>query len=134
MLCLYQEEVIYASSLFFIAQRSTLTCLPDTHLLFSSIGRVNLLISYSAGNLRTQPFKTLLSPSFRDALPRPTMAFSYYEYLPSKAAAIIACLIFIIITILHTWQLFRTRTWFFIPFVIGGLCQCSPSPSLPPSY
>ncbi|THV64613.1 RTA1 like protein [Aureobasidium pullulans] len=51
------------------------------------------------------------------------MAFSYYEYLPSKAAAIIACLIFIIITILHTWQLFRTRTWFFIPFVIGGLFE-----------
>ncbi|OBW64295.1 MAG: putative 5-proFAR isomerase His6 [Aureobasidium pullulans] len=51
------------------------------------------------------------------------MAFSYYEYLPSKAAAIIACLIFIVITILHTWQLFRTRTWFFIPFVIGGLFE-----------
>ncbi|KAG9989962.1 RTA1 protein, partial [Aureobasidium melanogenum] len=51
------------------------------------------------------------------------MAFSYYEYLPSKAAAVIACLIFVIITLLHTWQLFRTRTWFFIPFVIGGLFE-----------
>lgn len=51
------------------------------------------------------------------------MAFSYYEYLPSKAAAVVACLIFIIITLLHTWQLFRTRTWFFIPFVIGGFCK-----------
>ncbi|KAG9857421.1 putative C6 transcription factor, partial [Aureobasidium melanogenum] len=51
------------------------------------------------------------------------MAFSYYEYLPSKAAAVIACLIFIVITLLHTWQLFRTRTWFFIPFVIGGLFE-----------
>lgn len=52
------------------------------------------------------------------------MAFSYYEYVPSKAAAVIACLVFIIITLLHSWQLFRTRTWFFIPFVIGGLCMC----------
>ncbi|KAH0350592.1 putative C6 transcription factor, partial [Aureobasidium melanogenum] len=51
------------------------------------------------------------------------MAFSYYEYLPSKAAAVIACLIFIVITLLYTWQLFRTRTWFFIPFVIGGLFE-----------
>ncbi|KAH0382968.1 putative C6 transcription factor, partial [Aureobasidium melanogenum] len=51
------------------------------------------------------------------------MAFSYYEYIPSKAAAVIACLIFVIVTILHTWQLFRTRTWFFIPFVIGGLFE-----------
>lgn len=51
------------------------------------------------------------------------MAFSYYEYFPSKAAAVIACLIFVTVTILHTWQLFRTRTWFFIPFVIGGLCM-----------
>ncbi|KAG9672370.1 RTA1 protein, partial [Aureobasidium melanogenum] len=51
------------------------------------------------------------------------MAFSYYEYFPSKAAAVIACLIFVTVTILHTWQLFRTRTWFFIPFVIGGLFE-----------
>ncbi|KAH0339787.1 putative C6 transcription factor, partial [Aureobasidium melanogenum] len=51
------------------------------------------------------------------------MPFSYYEYLPSKAAAVVACLIFIIITLLHSWQLFRTRTWFFIPFVIGGLFE-----------
>ncbi|KAI5208312.1 RTA1 like protein [Aureobasidium subglaciale] len=43
------------------------------------------------------------------------MAFAYYEYIPSKAAAIIFCLVFVIITLIHVWQLFRTRTWFFIP-------------------
>ncbi|KAK5999282.1 hypothetical protein QM012_005607 [Aureobasidium pullulans] len=51
------------------------------------------------------------------------MAFSYYEYIPSKAAAVIACLLFVILTLLQSWQLFRTRTWFFIPFVIGGLFE-----------
>lgn len=51
------------------------------------------------------------------------MAFEYYAYTPSKAIAIIACLIFVAITSLHLWQLFRTRTWFFIPFVLGGLCK-----------
>ncbi|KAI4767702.1 RTA1 like protein [Aureobasidium sp. EXF-3400] len=51
------------------------------------------------------------------------MAFEYYAYTPSKAIAIIACLIFVAITSLHLWQLFRTRTWFFIPFVLGGLFE-----------
>ncbi|KAI4718192.1 RTA1 like protein [Aureobasidium sp. EXF-10727] len=51
------------------------------------------------------------------------MTFSYYEYTPSKSAATIACLVFIVVTLLHSWQLFRTRTWFFIPFVIGGLFE-----------
>ncbi|THY71914.1 RTA1 like protein, partial [Aureobasidium pullulans] len=75
-----------------------------------------------AKNLRTHPYEAFFD-SIISRHPSSTMAFSYYEYLPSKAAAIIACLIFIVITILHTWQLFRTRTWFFIPFVIGGLFE-----------
>jgi lysylphosphatidylglycerol synthetase-like protein (DUF2156 family) len=57
---------------------------------------------------------------------RSTMAqHSFYKYIPSKAVAIIACLLFVVITIFHCWQMFRTRTWFFISFVIGGLCMCS---------
>jgi len=50
-----------------------------------------------------------------------------YEYNPSMAAAVIFIILYIVVTALHTYNLFRTRTWFFIPLVLGGYCM---SPSL----
>ncbi|KAK2782039.1 hypothetical protein FQN53_000215 [Emmonsiellopsis sp. PD_33] len=46
-----------------------------------------------------------------------------YEYNPSTVAAAIFMLLFLLSTVLHSYQLFRTRTWFFIPVVIGGWCK-----------
>lgn len=46
--------------------------------------------------------------------------FKLYRYNPSMAAAVIFALAFSITTLLHGYQMFRTRTWFFIPFFIGG--------------
>ncbi|KAJ5312973.1 hypothetical protein N7508_003803 [Penicillium antarcticum] len=43
-----------------------------------------------------------------------------YTYNPSMAAAVIFVILFAVITLLHTFHLIRTRTWFFIPLVIGG--------------
>ncbi|KAF7173391.1 hypothetical protein CNMCM5623_005620 [Aspergillus felis] len=43
-----------------------------------------------------------------------------YEYYPSMAAGVIFVILFGFVTLLHTFHLFRTRTWFFIPLVIGG--------------
>ncbi|KAL4878280.1 RTA1 like protein-domain-containing protein [Aspergillus karnatakaensis] len=43
-----------------------------------------------------------------------------YYYDPSMAAAAIFIVVFGIVTGLHTYQMFRTRTWFFIPMVLGG--------------
>ncbi|KAL4792752.1 RTA1 like protein-domain-containing protein [Aspergillus venezuelensis] len=43
-----------------------------------------------------------------------------YYYDPSMAAAVIFIVLYGIVTGLHTYQLFRTRTWFFIPMVLGG--------------
>ncbi|RAH62520.1 RTA1 like protein [Aspergillus piperis CBS 112811] len=46
--------------------------------------------------------------------------FEYYYYYPSLAAAVIFIICFVLTTLLHTFQLIRTKTWFFIPFLIGG--------------
>ncbi|KAE8391243.1 RTA1 like protein-domain-containing protein [Aspergillus alliaceus] len=46
--------------------------------------------------------------------------FKLFHYDPSLAAAVIFIICFLATTILHTYQLFRTRTWFFIPFLLGG--------------
>ncbi|KAL4954896.1 RTA1 like protein-domain-containing protein [Aspergillus filifer] len=43
-----------------------------------------------------------------------------YYYDPSMAAAVIFIVLYGIVTTLHTYHLFRTRTWFFIPMVLGG--------------
>lgn len=45
-----------------------------------------------------------------------------YEYYPSMAAAVIFIILFAVATALHTYHLIRTRTWFFIPLVLGGYC------------
>jgi len=48
-------------------------------------------------------------------------AFKYYYYEPSMPAAIIFIVLFGLTTILHIAQMAATRTWFMIPFVIGGI-------------
>ncbi|KAL2808937.1 RTA1 like protein-domain-containing protein [Aspergillus granulosus] len=43
-----------------------------------------------------------------------------YLYDPSMVAAVIFIVLYGGVTGLHTYHLFRTRTWFFIPMVLGG--------------
>jgi hypothetical protein len=52
----------------------------------------------------------------------PPTSWKAYEYNPSMGAAILFIILFGITTIIHTWRLFSTRTWFFIPMMIGGYC------------
>jgi hypothetical protein len=49
------------------------------------------------------------------------MNFTFYYYTPSAAAAAIFVVLFGLSTLLHFYQLVRTRTWFMIPFLIGGI-------------
>ncbi|KAF2488687.1 RTA1-domain-containing protein [Lophium mytilinum] len=49
--------------------------------------------------------------------------FVYYHYDPSKAAAIIFLVLFTTSTLHHFYQMMRTRTWYFIPFFIGGVLE-----------
>jgi hypothetical protein len=49
--------------------------------------------------------------------------FKLYRYDPSLAAAIIFIILFLLISAVHLYQMIRTRTWIFIPFVVGGFCK-----------
>lgn len=49
--------------------------------------------------------------------------FALYRYTPSIAAAVIFAVIFLILTILHGIRLWQHRTYFFVPFIIGLLCE-----------
>lgn len=51
--------------------------------------------------------------------------FTFYRYDPSMGGAFLFILLFIGTTFYHMFQVFRTRTWYFVPFVIGGTCMCN---------
>ncbi|KAJ5718671.1 RTA1-domain-containing protein [Penicillium malachiteum] len=51
------------------------------------------------------------------------MNWVYYYYNPSEAAACIFVVLFGLSTLMHFYQLVRTRTWFMIPFLIGGILE-----------
>lgn len=46
-----------------------------------------------------------------------------WQYVPSIAAAVIFLLLFLGMTALVSWRMFKTRTWFCLPFALGGLCK-----------
>ncbi|KAH6957475.1 RTA1 like protein [Fusarium avenaceum] len=48
---------------------------------------------------------------------------SYYPYTPSKIAGICAAALFGILILVHIFNLFRTRTFFCIPFLIGAIFE-----------
>lgn len=49
--------------------------------------------------------------------------FKLYHYDPSIGGAVAFVLLFLGTTSFHTYQSFRTRCWFVIPFIIGGICK-----------
>lgn len=49
--------------------------------------------------------------------------FMLWHYTPSIAAAVIFIILFIGLTGYHTFLIVRRRTWFCIPFVVGGLFE-----------
>ncbi|PVH71332.1 hypothetical protein DL98DRAFT_503731 [Cadophora sp. DSE1049] len=48
---------------------------------------------------------------------------SRWAYSPSLAVGAVTTGIFAILTIFHTVRLFKTRTWFCIPFIVGGIFE-----------
>jgi hypothetical protein len=48
--------------------------------------------------------------------------FKLYRYVPSLATAIIATTLFGGLLAAHTFRLVRNKTWFRIPFAVGGVC------------
>lgn len=53
--------------------------------------------------------------------------FKLYRYTPSLAAAVIFLVLFVFATVYHLYQVTRARCWYFVIFVIGGVCKLKPS-------
>jgi hypothetical protein len=46
--------------------------------------------------------------------------FQLFRYDPSLAAAVLFTVLFALVTVLHTYQYFVTKCWFYSAFVFGG--------------
>lgn len=64
----------------------------------------------------------------------PQIDFQLYRYTPSIAAAILFTVLFFLTTAFHLYQLIRNKTWYFIAFVLGGICKWSSTSVLPQPY
>jgi hypothetical protein len=72
---------------------------------------------------------------YQNLPPTPSMAelkpykqgYYLWSYVPSLGAAIIFLMFFGIATIMHIYRLIKTRTWFCLPFAVGGFCMFTPS-------
>ncbi|USP81328.1 RTA1 like protein [Curvularia clavata] len=54
----------------------------------------------------------------------PTRAGYYlWNYVPSLAAAIVFIFVFLLLTLLVSWRMFKTKTWFSISFALGGFFE-----------
>lgn len=48
-----------------------------------------------------------------------------WKYVPSLALSLVFMVLFTVLTLLHTWKMWKSRLWFCAPFVFGGLCEYS---------
>ncbi|KEF58537.1 uncharacterized protein A1O9_06463 [Exophiala aquamarina CBS 119918] len=49
--------------------------------------------------------------------------FKYYQFEPSLAGASVFAIVFGVLTIWHLVLIAKHRTWYFIPILIGGVCE-----------
>lgn len=49
--------------------------------------------------------------------------FKYFYYNPSMGAAVLFLILFALITSFHFFRMIKSKTWFMVPFCIGGLCK-----------
>lgn len=50
----------------------------------------------------------------------------YYPYVPSAGAGYAFMVLFGLVTLVHAVLMFKTRTWYFIPMILGGICKLHP--------
>jgi hypothetical protein len=60
--------------------------------------------------------------------------FALYRYDVSLPAAIAALVVFLILTLLHVWRIYRHRSFYFTAFTIGGVCTWWPPHTKPCPY
>ncbi|KAH8888946.1 RTA1 like protein, partial [Thozetella sp. PMI_491] len=58
-----------------------------------------------------------------DGLKEYKPGYYLWHYVPSLAGAILFITLFVLATVTHAYKLWKTRQWFCIPFVVGGVME-----------
>ncbi|KAH7230689.1 RTA1 like protein-domain-containing protein [Fusarium solani] len=74
-------------------------------------------------DIRVETACHLASPSYSLSPYSPILCTSYYRYEPSVGVNTLFVILFVLTTVLHLVQLWKTRTWYLISLVIGSLCE-----------
>ncbi|KIX08558.1 uncharacterized protein Z518_03214 [Rhinocladiella mackenziei CBS 650.93] len=48
---------------------------------------------------------------------------NYYHYIPSLVSAVIACIIFLLLSLAHLWRMVKNKTWFMTALIVGGFFE-----------
>jgi hypothetical protein len=60
--------------------------------------------------------RPLCNPNYEDA------TWAFYRFVPSVEANAVFVALFGISTLLHTFQMWRTKTWYLWALIVGGAC------------
>jgi hypothetical protein len=63
------------------------------------------------------------APPGAEAVDAAMLDFALYRYKLSLPAAIAAVVIFLFLSLLHLWRLYRHRAFYFTAFTVGGFCM-----------
>ena len=68
---------------------------------------------------REPPARGYIDPNFPNPNGPGDATIVIYGYTPSIIVGILGCVLFLLAGILHTWQLFKYKTWYFSTVIIG---------------
>lgn len=109
---------------------TTYIFLPLSNFLIFTSSHINILLNLTPRLIsdfnyypEIYPNPLLHPPTMSNSTSTSTDSDSLYKYSPSLPAALSFAILFLITTLLHTYQLLRTRVWYFIPLFLGGLFE-----------
>ena len=69
--------------------------------------------------MATPPPRGYIDPNFPNPMGPGDATIIIYGYTPSLIVGILGVALFLLAGLLHTWQLFKYRTWYFSTVIVG---------------
>ncbi|KAF2471101.1 RTA1-domain-containing protein [Lindgomyces ingoldianus] len=69
--------------------------------------------------MSTPPLRGYIDPNFPNPMGPNDAAVVIYGYTPSVIVGVLGVILFFVAGVLHTWQLFKYRTWYFCTVLVG---------------
>lgn len=81
--------------------------------------------SFKFGFLSTQPSELIVEIAAMGLVHFEDGVVVYYPYVPSYGAGVAFVVLFTAATVVHIGMMGWLKTWYFIPMILGGICECT---------